>query len=290
MKTTLRNISVSIVAGGLLTLVSGCRGDEPFKNIVVGQQPEMFNLVCPIGRSAGSTEVMQQAGYSMTFDTDNRTANISVTNLCLYPGDTPRTLIFDNVPMTYTADKHETERIVTADVLTSLSPDGEAVTITDATFIYTESNALDPNGTVGIYARFTIFNQYVVTAYPYEMLADGTTRITDSAGRDVIDYTPVYKIYLDPLSMRAEVIVDGLTVNGESLAPAIRNLVLEFSDDGYTLAGEAATSVSVDDGYVIKSFNATAKLRDELKIEFDMLVPDGDNVHVSAFLTPNLFR
>lgn len=290
MKTTLSDISLFVVILFLPFLFWGCHSEEPFKNIVIGQQPEMFNLVSRIDRSAEKPEVLEQAGYSMTFDMDNRTANISITNLRLYSGDVARTLVFDDIPMTFTADRHEVERIVTADILTSLTPDGESVDITDATFVYTESNALDPNGTVGVYARFVIFDRYVVTAYPYEMLADGTTRITDGSGNDVIDYAPIYTIRLNPEGMTADVIVCGLTVAGEKLSPVVSKLDLVFTDNGYDLEQSSITKVANAEGCLIKSFSGTAMLRDELKIEFDMSLPDGKAVHVSAFLTPNLFR
>lgn len=271
----------------LLIAAIGCRSSEPLDNIVRADNSHAFNVVSMTGARSG-IEVFDDASYYAVFDDDNLTAEITVRNLRVRESDTPLTLTFSDVPMRFSRNSHEIERVVEVDNLVSTDPVSRGTTITDVTIVYTESNDLNPNGTGGIYARFVVDGQYVVTAYPYNIFADGTTRIDNvSSGHQYIDYKPTYELHLDPKNMTATLNVENLKLDNESYSFSISRLALRLTDDGYTLTLQPGTTC--DGVPSVKSFTATADLRTELKIDMT-LVAGGKSYDVASFLTPDLSK
>lgn len=272
----------------LAVILAGCRSNEPFDNIVTAVNPDAFNYVTSTGGRANPA-VFGDAGYYIVFDDDQRIANLTISNLRVSDSDEPMTLSFSRVPMTYSSDSHEKERVIMAETLVPDNPDGPSVTLSDVLIVYSHTNSLDPNRTDGIYARFTVNGRYTVTAYPYRMLADGTTRIdclTD--GKQQIEYEPVYGLRLDPATLTASLVVKSLDLAGVERRIVIRDLTLGFVDNGYTLSMSGATVCAADKGAVkLVSVSGTAELRTELKIDMVLSV-DGADYRVAAFLSPNL--
>ncbi|MBD5351021.1 MAG: hypothetical protein HDR89_09090 [Bacteroides sp.] len=281
--------------------VGSCRSSEPFDNITRAATPQAFNYVTAAGGARVASSVCDDVSYYIVFDDENRTANITISNLRTPANDQPMTLTFMDCDMSYTSNNHSKERIVKADVLVSNAPagSGEGVAITDATFIYTESNDLDPNGIDGIYARFTIDGTYTVTAYPYHVFADGTTRIDNlTSGTTAIDYDPVYTLDLDPDAMTATLKVYGLDLGiGEDIgAMTISRLKLTLTDGGYGLASDASTVMTLSQysgdphqQITLESLTATAELRDELRITMHLTAGD-TSFTIAAFLGSNLSK
>lgn len=267
--------------------IAGCRSSEPFDNIVKADNTLAFNVVSVTGSRSG-VAIYDDASYYAVFDDDNLTASITVRNLRVRESDAPRTLTFSDVPMRFSRNSHEVERVIEAENLVSTDPVSRGTTITDVTIVYTESNDLDPNGTGGIYARFTVDGQYIVTAYPYDIFADGTTRIDNLlSGEQAIDYNPTYELHLDPSDMTATLYIENLKIGNQIHSFSIRPLALKLTDDGYALE-LMPESASIGEP-VIQSFTADACLRAELKIT--MLLTVGDqNYRVASFLTPDLFK
>ena len=278
-----------------LLAVAGCRSAEPFDNITRAASPTAFNYVTATNGARIGASVYDDVSYYIVFDDENRTANITISNLNTPGRDEPLTLTFKDCEMTYTANNHSKERIVKADVLVSNSPVGSGVVITNATFVYTESNKLDPNGIDGIYARFTIDDVYTVTAYPYHIFADGTTRIDNlSDGSSTIDYVPVYAIDINPDAMTASLKICNLTLNGAAKEISISPLRFVLTENGYGLEMTSETKFKIsgadnDEAIGLESISAEAILLDELKIDMRLNV-EGTVMDVAAFLTSNLSK
>lgn len=269
-------------------LLTGCRGSEPFDKITRAATPEAFNYVSPLmGRSTST--VYNDAGYYIVFDDDNKVASLTISNLRVPGYDTPRTLTFVNVPMDYTSNNHRIERMISAESLTSHDPVNEGTVIKDVTIIYIQSNSLDPNPADGIYARFIVDDAYLVTAYPYEIFADGTTRVDNlTMSETSYDYTTIYHMTLDPTSMTADMSVKNLSLNNSRVDFELHNLQLSLIDDGYTVAFGPSTTVDSDSGLVIEDFEAQADLLKELNVKFVVKLPNNDSYWISAFLNPGL--
>lgn len=285
----MKTVKLFIISLLMLPVVCGCRGSEPFDNIVRAETTHAFNYVTSTSQRGGAA-IYDDVRYYIVFDDDKRTANLTISNL-RFPGeDTPLTLTFSDETMTYTSNNHEKQRIIKADALTSTDPVTDGTVITDVTIIYTESNALDPNGTEGIYARYTVDGRFVVTAYPYYIFADGTTVIDNlSEGGQMIDYDVTYRLSLNPDDMTAKMKICGLKFGNACADIVLSPLRLDLSDNTYVLSFTSATQCSSDVGIDVSSFSSSANLLDELKIDFDVLADD-KSYHVGAFLTPDLSK
>lgn len=283
----MKPLRLCILTSLILTL-AGCRNSDPFENIVTADMPRAFNYVTSVDARSGSGSVFDDVTYSIVFDDTRRTANLTISNLRVSEDATPLTLTFSDVEMTYTSDNHEKERMIKADVLISDDPVNSGTAITDVEIVYTKSNDLDPNGTSGIYASYVVDGRYQVMAYPYSILADGTTRVDVVGGEaEQIDYAPVYRLSIRPSQGRADLTVDGLSIGGCRMSLSFHGLVFALTDDGYTLDMGDSVSCNGDVAVDLLSFSATARLRDELRIEMVVCVDDV-SYRVSGFLTPNL--
>ncbi len=292
MKRTLLYI-ISTIA----LVATGCRGSEPFDNITRAATPRAFNYVTASNGARIGSSIYDDVSYYIVFDDENRTANITISNLQTPDSSEPMTLTFKDCEMTYTSNNHSKQRIVKADVLVSNSPIGAGTAITDATFIYTESNALDPNGIDGIYAKFTVDGFYTITAYPYHIFADGTTRIDNlTDATTAIDYSPVYTLDIDPDAMTAQLRIYGLELGDSKGNITVSNLKFALTDGGYMFEAGSGSVMTVS-GYsqeaskaiTLESLTATAGLLDELRIS--MRLNDGTtSFEVDAFLSSNLSK
>lgn len=270
----------------LLVSVAGCRSPEPLDNIVRAELPNSFNFVSSIGQRSASV-ICDDVGYYIVFDDDKRKANVTITNLHLPDMEEPMILTFTDVDMTYTDNRHEKQRIMREDVLVSSDPVTEGVAITDVIIIYTHANALDTNGNDGIYAKYTVDGRYAVTAYPYCIFADGTTIVENlSDETQIVDYRPTYKISLSPDDMTAWLFVEGLKLGGTSVNLSYGPLRLSIDDSGYSLSELPSTVLAVAEK--IESFALSARLLDELKVDFVVVDESAALYRVSGFLTPNL--
>lgn len=240
--------------------------------------------------SRSAANIFDDVTYAIVFDDTKRVANLTISNLRVEDEQIPMTLTFTDVPMSYTPNRHEKERIIKADVLVSDFPATQGVAITDVEIVYTKSNDLDPNNTSGIYARYVVDEKYQVTAYPYNILADGTTRVDENVdGQEYIDYNTVYHINLDPSTLTADMTVEGLPVSGRKTSLSITGLRMSLIENGYVLASDNRTRCDGDGIVELKSLSAEARLRDELRLEIYLSV-DGIPYRISGFLTPNLSK
>lgn len=275
-----------------VAFLAGCRSEDPLRHFVVADSPLMFNVVTPLsGRAAAS--VVDGVRYDIVFDDVARVATITISNLRCSEHDEGVDAIFSDIDFTYEPGSHQKQRIIEQKQINSLTDPGVPVTLSDVTFVYAESNELNPSRSSGFYAEFTVNDTYRVLAYPYEIYADGTTTVYSSvsAGRDEIDYDPVYTITLRPSEMTADVDIRGLTVDGSEHDIAVRGLTLQLQSDGYSLKMSGATQVSAASlpGATLTGFNATALLRDELNVNFELSTGSGNYI-VEAFLSPDMCK
>lgn len=270
--------------------MSGCRGSEPFDKITRAGSPEAFNYVVqPMARTSG--QVYDDAGYYIVFDDENKVATVTIANLRVPGNETPRTLTFKDVPMDYTRNNHQVERMIVADRLVSQDPVNRGTAITDVTIVYTQSNDLDANHTDGIYARFTVDDAYVVTAYPYAIFADGTTRVDDLSDMTTLyDYTATYDLHLDPTTMTARMTVKDIEIGGTATDIEFSGLGLDLTDNGYRISFDEKSKIDSDMEISVIEFNAEAGLRTELDLDFIVELANGGKYRVTAFLTPDLSK
>lgn len=272
-------------------VVTGCRSSEPFDKITRAATPEAFNHVMP--KSArGVATVYDDAGYYIVFDDDNKVASLTISNLRVPGSSTPRTLTFVDVPMDYTRNNHRIERMISQEQLVSHDPVNSGTIISDVTIVYVQSNSLDPNPSDGIYARFTIDDAYVVTAYPYGIFADGTTRIDDLGSMTTAyDYTATYRLTFDPATMTATMTIDDIEIGGTAGKIVFSGLKLTLTNDGYELAFTDTSAMKSDLAISeLTAFKATADLRTELDIDLSLRMSDGGSYRIAAFLSPDMTR
>lgn len=268
----------------LAIIVYGCTSPEPLDNVMVGEYPEAFNYVTSLHRSGSQPEVYDGAGYYIVFDDDARTANITISNLVVAPGQMPLTLSFEGAEMTYTSNNHNTQRMVKADVLVSNDPVNSGMCINDVTIIHSQANELDPYGYSGLFATYSVGNQYQVVSYPYNIFANGTTRIDGPDSATKIDYAPIYRICLKPNSGIAVLTIEGLVI-GDTLMPDIivDGLRLQLDNEGISLSGDGARSCDAP-GLDICNLTATTEDLNQLRIRFTLVTEKGE-YEVAAFLT-----
>lgn len=280
-------ICVSTILGaGLLT---GCSSPEPLDNIVLTETPPMFNMVSGGTRSSDETMV-SEADYTIVFDDDAKVCNITIENLQVSAGAEPVSATFSRVPWNFLQGKQGEARLVEADSLVSLPIDGgRTVTLTDAVFVYSMTNDLSSKQAGGLYARYVVDGIYQVTAYPYRVTGEGTTRISAEGLEDKFDYNVIYQIVLNPEKRTASVEVSGMPVGDERRDFRIEGVELSFIPNGYALASRKGMKTVSDIGAEVSDLTATADLGDRLVVEFNLSVGE-NHTRVSAFLLPNLYQ
>lgn len=281
---TIRPLIVLCVAAGLL---AGCRSDDPLAKFVTAVDVCSFNYVSSQGRSA---VVMPEVGYAATFDDENRTASLTVSNFAVSAGDTPVTLMFDDVEWTYRLDVPGKARMIKADELIPSNVETSGgITLKDVTIVYFEASAADENHSRGFYIHYFVNGVYEVTAFPYAMQSTGATRVRDEAtGAETVDYDTEFALTLDPDAMTASMIATGLDGPVESLR--IEGMGLVLSNKGFSLSQKERTSwqaVPSGPDTEISDITVTADESGAMEVEFVLTVA-GSDYRVTAFLYSNL--
>lgn len=287
----MRHVQLFISLIALLPMLSSCRSDDPLRKIVIADSPATFNYVVNTGRAVSEGRVYPDAGYYMVFDDDMQEVNLTISNLQYSPECAPVTVSFSGLQCSYDLSGPGSLRIIEADVLV---PDGAVsgdVMLTDVVIVYSQANALDSYRSDGFYARYTVNGNYRVTAYPYSVFGQGTTRIMqDAVDGDKINYDVVYETTLDPKSMSASIRITGLPMLGDGVSVDISGIGLVFTDEGYELSfASGNTSVKVSDGTAssLSRLVGDADMRDRFDLDIDLAF-SGVEYRISAFLTPNL--
>ena len=281
---TIRPLIISCLAAALL---AGCRSEDPLAKFVTAVDVRSFNYVSSQGRSA---VVMSDVGYAATFDDDNRTASLTVSNLAVSPGETPVTLVFEDVEWTYRLDVPGKARMIKADELVPSNVETSGgITLKDVVIVYFEAAAADENGSRGFYIHYKINGVYEVTAYPYAMQSAGATRVrAEATGAETVDYDAEFAIVLDPVAMTASMEVRGL--DGPIERFAAEGMELTLSNTGFSLAQKECTSWHAEPsvGAVeISDISVVAAETGAMKVEFVVEAADG-SYRVTAFLYSNL--
>lgn len=289
MKHFLPLISILLLSVGL----ASCRSDEPFKNVVFADSPDMFNVVTPVGGSRGVAQVVGGVTYHIAFDDEHRNASLTISNLKVSPDDEGIIVTFPEVDWTYEPGSHEKRRIIEAPELHSSAGLGGELTITDVVIVFTQSNMLSDEKTSGFYASYVVNGRYRIISYPFTVYSQGTTAVSlDGSTERRIDYAPTYVVSFDPSTMTANLSVDKLTLGDRPLDFTIERLRLALTDDGYRLTSTPNTRVvgptdAAAVPQIAGELNATAELRNELDLDMTLSF-GGADYHVEAFLTPDL--
>lgn len=264
--------------------LTGCGSSEPLDNIVMAEAPRMFNHVTRAGEETG--RIYDDAAYYVVFDDDARTCTITMSNL-MYPGvDSPQTLVFEDVAWNYPVRQHDMRRVIDAESLVSEGVDS-GVAIGNLKLVYIQSNELASRQCEGLVVSFGI-DGYHVTAYPYQVFAQGTTVVTDQADedsrtREAVDYDVSYAISLMPRSNSAAIMIEQLDINGDTERYELGHLDMKLTENGYEISSKG--DVLASDHAVIKNFSGKADMLDELKVTFDITV-GGVDYTVQSYLTP----
>lgn len=281
-------ISILLLSVGL----ASCRSDEPFKNVVFADSPDMFNVVTPVDGSRGVAQVVGGVTYHIAFDDEHRNASLTISNLKVSPDDEGIIVTFPEVEWTYEPGSHEKRRIIEAPELHSSAGLGGDLTITDVVIIFTQSNTLSDEKTSGFYASYVVDGRYCIVSYPFTAYSRGTTAVSLVGSTERrIDYAPTYVVSFDPSTMTANLSVEKLTLGGRQLGFTIDRLRLTLTDDGYRLMSTSNTRI-VGSAYaaalpqIAGEVNATAELRNELDLDMTLSFCGAD-YHVEAFLTPD---
>lgn len=278
----------------LSVIVSACGSDEPFRHVVFADSPKMFSSVTELSGGRSSSVIIEGVSYNIVFNDEPRQASLTITDLQVDPAGERIIATFTDLEWTYEPGSHEKQRSIRADELHSSGSPAADVVLTDLTIIYTESNEMNPNATAGFYAEYTVNGSYYVISYPYSVLADGTTMVRgvadgDPATDDVL-YDPVYAVSLDPATMTAALVSDGLVLDGEAADFELTGLRLGLDGRSYSLSATPATRFAPADAssrWRFRDFNAKADLRDELNFVLE-LADDSLSVVVEGFLSPDL--
>lgn len=262
--------------------MASCGSSEPFHNIVFADGSDTFNRVTDIMRSSLGDGIYQ-GGYYITFDDEQRTASLTISNLKVSDADEGITLTFDNVPWNYSESNHQKQRVISADELIGEDPQYGTIRLTDVEIIYSESNDLDFYTSNGLCASYIINSRYQVVAYPYHVFAEGTTRVSTGSGNTAYEYSPIYYITLDPEQRIASIDIKGLTDD----KIRIDNLELEFTDYGYILKSDDATTMRSSE-YTLNLLYGESHIHDRLELRMQLKDGNDNQVYVDAFLSPNL--
>lgn len=282
--------SLSIVIIMLSACIFGsCSKSEPFDNVVMAEATGMFNYVTSVSRASGGM-VSEDVGYLIVFDDESRLCNITISNLRLSSGGEPHIYTFTDVPWDFDQNRPEVTRVIDLEALTGRDGAGE-VTLTDVMMMFVQSNGMSRYGGDGLVAEYVVNGMYKVTAYPYETIGQGTTRV-DHEGDESVDYEVAYYVQLDPRAMTADVEVGGLDLDGvkHDFAVSGLKLTLTLTPAGYELSADAATVILGLTGVSLDDFLATADLTDELKVDMTLRASDGRVWRVAAFLVHNFTR
>lgn len=278
----------ALAAAAIAAVAASCSSPEPLDNVVVTQNPETFNYVTQLQRgSASDAEIFEQSGYYIVFDDDARCANLTISNLVIEPSGSPLTLSFERVPIDYTSDRHNLQRIIRADALTSNDPVNAGTQITDVTFIHSQANDLDPYGYSGLFAAYTIYGRYRVVSFPYHIFMNGTTRIdnlTDSLTH--IDYDPVYRLTLNPTRSTATLTIEHLSIPGDGAGElTVPSMQLSLHQNGFTATSARSLDVAfAGSRATLSDVEISAQELNQVKITFT-LRNSGSTYSVAAFLT-----
>lgn len=270
-----------------LALLAGCRGEDPLAKFVTAVDVRSFNYVSSQGRSA---VVMPDVGYAATFDDDNRTASLTISNLAMTSDETPVTLMFDDVEWTYRLDVPGKARMIKADELIPSNVETSGgITLKDVVIVYFEASAADENHSHGFYIHYYVNGVYEVTAFPYDMQSAGATRVRDeSTGVETVDYDTEFALTLDPEAMTASMTVAGLDGPVESLS--VEGMGLTLSNTGFGLSQKERTSwqaVPAGTDAEISDITVAADETGSMEVDFVLTVNGGD-YRVTAFLYSNL--
>lgn len=270
-----------------LALLAGCRGEDPLAKFVTAMDVRSFNYVSSQGRSA---VVMPDVGYAATFDDDNRTASLTISNLAMTSDETPVTLMFDDVEWTYRLDVPGKARMIKADELIPSNVETSGgITLKDVVIVYFEASAADENHSHGFYIHYYVNGVYEVTAFPYDMQSAGATRVRDeSTGFETVDYDTEFALTLDPEAMTASMTVAGLDGPVESLS--VEGMGLTLSNTGFGLSQKERTSwqaVPAGTDAEISDITVAADETGSMEVDFVLTVNGGD-YRVTAFLYSNL--
>lgn len=274
-------------------MLASCGNDEPFKHLVVADSPSMFSTFTPVGGMRQSLGLADDVTYHLTIDDERRNATLVIDNFKASPDDEGEIVTFTDLTWTYEPGSHEKRRVIKAAELHSTPGPGADVVITDVNIVYTESNELSEEPTVGFYATYVVNNIYKVESYPYAVYADGTTVVavgTDPDDRHV-DYEPIYLIRFNPSQSSASIEVRGLPIGNESCTFSIDNLALKLVEGGYELASQSSSEVTSLSGcsqlISVVVLTGIASMQDELNLEIELKVGEA-SVKVEAFLDPDL--
>lgn len=280
--------SLSIVIIMLSACIFGsCSKSEPFDNVVMAEATGMFNYVTSVSRASGGM-VSEDVGYLIVFDDESRLCNITISNLRLSSGGQPHIYTFTDVPWYFDQNRPEITRVIDLEALTGRDGAGE-VTLTDVMMMFVQSNGMSRYGGDGLVAEYVVNGMYKVTAYPYETIGQGTTRV-DHEGDESVGYEEVYYVLLDPRTMTADVEIDGLVIDGVKHDFAVSGLRLTLTSDGYELSEDAATALVGLSDVFLDDFSVMADLTDELKVDMTLRASDGRVWRVAAFLVHNFTR
>lgn len=289
----MKHTYVIILLLGAMQLFASCSSSEPNDNITVAVQPRMFSLVNDESRSGSSATTLDDVAYSIVYDDNTKECNLTISNIAL--GDNPEDpeiLYFEKVPWKYPVRQAGKALIIDEPAVTGKNHAGAEVTLTDVLIVYYQTNNMQQYACSGLYARYTVNSRYQVTAFPYGVLAQGTTVSISETTEKKIDYEAIYELNFFPSIGEADLKIVGLQP-GEGLSAldvTIKRLGFTLTDDGYSLSMLPSTTVEVDGGasdFALAAFEGEADLRDQLKLRYTVSAAD-KYFSIEAFLTPNL--
>ncbi|MDE7410717.1 MAG: hypothetical protein K2M94_01605 [Paramuribaculum sp.] len=273
-------------------LFTACADRDPLEKIVTGSSGEMFNMVSTLKGRTGA-RVVNGVEYYATFNDEEKTATVTISNLRLSPEDEPLAFTFSGLEWKFGHSNHTLQRVIEVGRLIPDDDFGTGYEFDDFMLIYVQANEFDTHNSAGFFVKYKINGVYSVIAYPNEMLCQGSTLVRDLAGDETseVSYDTQYIVNLYPgADSKATVDISGLAIDGENVDMTIAGLALDLTDDGYSLGADSSSEADISssvDGLRLLQFDAQADLLTRLVITMDLSI-GGKDYAVTASLTPNL--
>ena len=237
---TLRLSTALFAAGALIALAScGSDDDKPDKTYYEAVSSSSFTYVTD--RATGVGRVFEGPTYRLKFDNETFKATLTMENVRYTDGESPRTVVFENLP--WTNDNRTGARVIDVDAAGSVGT--PSLSVADLEIKVLEKAEVAGAEMEGVAVSYEVLGVGEVTNVPYRAVFAGATEtVNSSSGSSYVSTEPTYAVDVDPRTMTAV-----LKITDPAFDPNMPKLgAMEFAglsvtivDGGYILSSESLT-------------------------------------------------
>lgn len=233
----------------LLALILVSCDSENKGNTITQNFTNGFNYV--VDRNTGQEFIDDEVAYNMTFNYDNKTAEISITSLQLSADNSNMSVNLGALPWNFTEEGFRQINVPTIQVGMNTTISNFRLTMIDRYLYISNTNAYAPI----INISYMVEGRYAVTAFMRSYIyVDNSTTVTTVADGSV--YTPkagtIYGVSIDPKKGIASLLIDGAVFAAGMEAHPVQmtypDLKVTFNSHGYNLASDKTVPTVAEGG------------------------------------------